>query len=63
MKGGGKKKNYLKKAITQTRVTAKTNRPLPKCKRPQVMAHLKAATAILFTPHLGLKSILADEQA
>lgn len=27
------------------------------------MAHLKVATAILFAPRLGLKSVLVDEQA
>lgn len=52
----------FEKAITQTRVTANTNRPLPKCKRPQVMAPLKAAAVILFTLHSGLKSVLVDEQ-
>lgn len=61
LKSRGKKE--FEKALTQTRITANTNRSLPECKRPQVMAHLKVAAVILFTLHLELKSILADEQA
>lgn len=61
LKSRGEKE--FEKAITQTRITANTNRPLPEYKQPQAMAHLKAAAEILFTLHLGLKSILADEQA
>lgn len=37
--------------------------PFPNVSGSQVMAHLKAAATILFTLHVGLKSIFVDEQA